>query len=74
MRTVVGTRKSEDRRDEDRRDGEGFKSVHLPSLDSDEAALVDGINELPAESLAKLLKGSCKYQNARQVICSSSTT
>ncbi|MCH8061387.1 MAG: YifB family Mg chelatase-like AAA ATPase [Chloroflexi bacterium] len=35
---------------------QGFKSVHVPGPDSDEAALVEGINVLPAESLAKLLE------------------
>ena len=34
----------------------GFKSVHVPGPDSDEAALVEVINVLPAESLAKLLE------------------
>ena len=35
---------------------QGFKEVHVPGPDSDEAALVEGINVLPAESLAKLLE------------------
>jgi magnesium chelatase family protein len=35
---------------------QGFKSVHVPALDSDEAALVEGIDVLPSTGLVQLLE------------------